>query len=104
MRLITFTNPNLGSNWLLIKLWNIPGILDYYHYNPIPLLLDDPWIVSTYCNTITKIVIYENNQVHYTFSSRPDMVEILDDSRVAKLVHYLQKLGWRGVTIHEQEF
>lgn len=102
MRLITFKNPNMGSNWLLIKLWNIPGILDYYHYNPIPLVLDDPWIVSTYCNTITKITIYENNRVLYNFTTRPDMIEILNEIRVAKLLEYLQKLGWRGVTINNE--
>jgi len=99
MRLITFLNPNIGSNWLMIKLWTFPGILDYYHYNPIPLILDEPWVVTTYSHTITKITIYENNQVVYNFKTRPDLIENLNDFSVANLLCYLQKIGWRGVTI-----
>ncbi len=93
---IVYRNPNIGSSWLMTKMYEIPGMFKYYKSDPAKILYGEPLIVSDFGYLIEQIIII-GNQVIYRFSTRPDIVEYVDPEGMANLTRYLRKIGWRSV-------
>lgn len=95
MKVIVYTNPNMGSNWLTTKLCHVPGLIKYYKKNPFGIFYEEPFIVDSYGYLIKTITIYENGQVIYDLTNQSQIQEELTSQGIDRLRKYLKKLGWR---------
>ena len=105
MKKQTYSNPNVDCFWLTTKMYMLSGLTKYYKNRwyskytfPENKYGDDPTgIISTFCNEITTITIFENNLVRYTFNGRAPIDEMQNAQGVEEIKQLLAYLEWRSV-------